>query len=157
MSRPRPLLSREEALQVARSWLGTPYVLGGRVRQAGCDCATLLAEYAIACGFADREDLGLYSQDWFCNASEERYLYGLIRHAPQAAKNMGCAAEHALPGCLVLFKVVGSRLYNHGGIVTVWPHMIHASSCGVMETNALQNPMTAGREKCIFDPWERAA
>ena len=75
------MLSRSEALIVAQSWIGTPYVKGARVRGAGCDCATLLAEYLIGIGAAEREELGVYSHDWFCHATEERYMFALMKHA----------------------------------------------------------------------------
>ena len=41
------LKARPEAVAIARSWIRTPYVMGGRIKGAGCDCATLLSEYLI--------------------------------------------------------------------------------------------------------------
>ena len=148
-------LSREEAVQIARSWLLTPYVLGGRVKGAGCDCATLLAEYAIECGFAERESLGLYSHDWFCNTTEDRYKYGLLRHARSTVEGICCGTPNAQPGCLALFKVARSKLYNHGGIITAWPKMIHAVDPHVIESDATKHYMTSFSEMMLFDPWEK--
>jgi cell wall-associated NlpC family hydrolase len=151
------MITRESAVDVARSWVMTPYVLGGRVKSAGCDCGTLLAEWAIECGICTREsleDIGLYSNDWFCNTSEERYLLRLIRHARKALEGV-CrgAASEARPGCLVLFKSARSPLYNHGGIITDWPKIIHAVDPCVVESNATQHYLTSFAEMCIFDPW----
>lgn len=151
----QPLPSREAAIAIARSWLGTPYVLGGRVKQAGCDCATLIVEYAIECGFVEREDLGIYSHDWFHNTSEDRYKYGIIRHAQKTIEGVCRGTVDAKPGCFILFKVAGSRVYNHGGIVTQWPNMIHSVTPKVVETDATRNCMTSFVKMCIFDPWDK--
>lgn len=140
---------------MAEAWLGTPYHLGGRVRGAGCDCATLLVEYAIECGFAEREDLGVYSHDWFCNTTEDRYLFGMIRHAKKTIEGICRGTVDAKPGCFVLFKVAGSRLFNHGGIVIQWPWILHAVDPRVTKSNAVTHYMTAHHEMCLFDPWEK--
>ena len=154
------MITREEAVDVARSWKGTSYVLGGRVKNAGCDCGTLLAEYAIECGMCTKEELeniGLYSHDWFCNTSEERYLLNLMRHARKALESIcrGTPSE-AKPGCMVLFKSVRSPLYNHGGIVVAWPQIIHAVDPRVTQSDATQHYLTSFMKMCIFDPWSEA-
>jgi cell wall-associated NlpC family hydrolase len=147
------VISREDAVKVARSWIGTPYVLGGRVKGAGCDCASLLAEFLIECGFAEREDLGVYSHDWFCHTSNERYMFRLIRHARKTIEGRCRGTVEAHPGDLVLFKLPGSKLYNHGGIITRWPHMIHATGPVVKEQNCVTHWMTGFTEFAVFDPW----
>jgi len=150
------VLGRPEAVQVARSWLGTPYVLGGRVRGAGCDCGTLLAEYLIGIGAASREeleDLGFYGHDWFCHATSERYLLRLLRHARLVAETVCRRGVTAQPGSLALFRVVGSKVYNHGAIITEWPRGIHATADKVREVNLADDRLTAYRSMDIFDPW----
>ena len=161
MSQPHNLLSRIEAVAVARTWVGTPYILGGRVKSAGCDCGTLLAEYSIECGMCTREeleDIGLYSHDWFCNTSEERYLLQLMRHARKALEGIcrGTAASETKPGCLALFKSVRSPLYNHGGIIVDWPKIVHAVDPHVVESDATRHYLTSFAEMCIFDPWSES-
>jgi NlpC/P60 family putative phage cell wall peptidase len=150
------MLSRREAIVVAESWLGTPYVKGARVRGAGCDCATLLAEYLIGIGAAGREDLGVYSHDWFCHTSEERYMYALIRHAAKVLETVAAGRPAAQPGDLVLFRVARSRVFNHGGIVTSWPRVIHAAYPRVCAVNATLFPMTSHMEMAIFSPFTTA-
>jgi cell wall-associated NlpC family hydrolase len=148
--------SREDAVALARSWVGTPYVLGGRIRGAGCDCATLLAEYLIEIGAVGREqltDLGLYSGDWFHHANSERYLRGLMRFGRLASETICRAGEKAAGGDLALFKVVGSKVFNHGAIVTAWPRGIHAQAAGVREVNLSLHPLTCYMRMDIFDPF----
>jgi cell wall-associated NlpC family hydrolase len=150
------LVSRPAAVAIARTWVKTPYVLGGRVKGAGVDCATLLAEYLIEIGAAaraDLADLGLYSHDWFCHAGSERYLRGLMRFGKLAAETICRGGVQAQPGDLVLFRVARSRLFNHGAIVTAWPHGIHAGREGVAEINLAANSLTAFREMDVFDPF----
>lgn len=150
--------SREESVIVARSFLKTPYVLGGRVKGAGVDCGTLLALWLQECGFAgekDFDDVQIYHHDWFCHANSERYLLHLIRHAPKVLETICRGGVDALPGNLALFRSVGSKRFNHGGIVTRWPFMVHAVSDGVREQDATSHFLTSHMEMVIFDPWSK--
>jgi hypothetical protein len=150
------VVSREEAIVVARSWLNTPYRLGGRVKGAGCDCGSIIAEYLIEIGRCTREelgDLGYYTHDWFQHTRDERYLLRLIRHAPKILETVCMAKIAAEPGSLALFRSVDGRLYNHGGIVTKWPYLVNATVDGVKESNTLNFWLTAECPVAIFDPW----
>ena len=147
------MMTREQAVAVARTWIGTPYVLGGRLKGAGIDCATLLAEYLIEIGACQREALGFYSHDWFHHATEERYKYALLKHAKQIAETICIGTPNAGPGDIVLFKVARSRIYNHGAIVTAWPHGVHAFDQSVAEVNLALHAALAHTEMAIFTPW----
>lgn len=152
-------ITREDAAMIARTYLGTKYVLGGYIKGAGVDCATLLACYLAECGFAkkeDFEDVGIYSHDWFCHSSEERYMLKLMRHAPRVLDTVCRGTVVALPGSLALFRVVNSKRFNHGCIITKWPMMIHAVSEGVREANATQHFLTSHMKMVIFDPWSKS-
>ena len=61
--------------------------------------------------------------------------------------------EKAEPGDLVLFRVAGSRVFNHGAIVTHWPFGVHAQHDGVREVDLSSNPLTGFRMMEIFDPF----
>jgi cell wall-associated NlpC family hydrolase len=150
------MVTPEQAVSIARTWIGTPYVLGGRIKGAGCDCATLLAEYLIEIGTAQREqleDLGFYSNDWFCHTTNERYLRGLMRFGTLVAETICRPGAEAQPGDIVLFKVVGSKVYNHGAIVTAWPRGIHAQHDGVHEADLASHRLTGHREMDVFNPF----
>jgi cell wall-associated NlpC family hydrolase len=149
-------LARSDAVAIARTFLGTKYVLGGRVKGAGADCATLLSMYLEeigACNKEDFADVGIYTHDWFQHASSDRYLLRLMRHAPKVLDTVCLGIVAAKPGSLALFRVVGSKLFNHGGIITQWPRMIHAVYPRVTESIASTHWLTAHREMKIFDPW----
>lgn len=129
------------------------------VKGAGVDCGTILALYLEECGFAKRsdfDDVGIFHHDWFHHAKSERYLLQLMRHAPKVLKTICRGRVNAEPGSLALFRVVGSKLFNHGGIVTKWPMMIHAEDPKVKEVNASTHWLTAHREVVIFDPWSKS-
>jgi cell wall-associated NlpC family hydrolase len=149
------VITRDQAVTYARTWINTPYVKGARIRGAGCDCATLLAEYLIAIGASHREDLGVYSHDWFANTTEERYMYALMKYAAKTVEGVAFGTPAAQPGDLVLFRVARSRVFNHGAIVTNWPKAIHAAGAKVSETDVTQNPLTTHMEMAIFNPWEK--
>jgi cell wall-associated NlpC family hydrolase len=154
LQKQRPeMMTREQAVAVARSFCGTPYVLGGHLKGAGVDCATLLAEYLIEIGASEREPLSVYSHDWFHHASEERYKYALLKHARQVVETICRGTPETRPGDLVLFKVARSRIYNHGAIVTGWPYGVHAFDPKVSEVNLLRHALTVHTEMAIFTPW----
>jgi len=147
---------RVEAVESARGWISTPYVLGGRQRGAGCDCCTLLAEYLIEIGASSREGLskfGYYSADWFHHESEDRYLVGLRKFGTLVSETIARGGVKAESGDLVLFKIRQRRVYNHGAIVTRWPYGVHAQADGVREVDLVSCPLTAFRQMAVFDPW----
>lgn len=150
------LKTRAEALEAIRGWIGTPYRLGARLRGEGCDCCTLLVEYLIEIGRVDRaalEQLPLYSPDWFLHAGSERYLRELMRYGTSIAETVCRADARPQPGDLALFKVAGSKLFNHGAVVTAWPRGIHAAADGVTEVDLVRCPLTSFRRMQIFDPF----
>jgi len=148
--------TRIEAVQIARSYVGTPYVLGGRLKSAGVDCATLLGCYLIDIGAAPADlwmSLDGYHHDWFLHNANERYLRGLVRFGFRAASSLCRADAEALPGDLVLFKVVGSKVFNHGAIVTSWPRGVHAGADGVHEITLTTHKLTGYKPMEVFDPF----
>jgi cell wall-associated NlpC family hydrolase len=147
---------RDRIVQVARSWIGTPYRLGARVKGAGCDCATLLLEVYRECGLIKDEQLGVFAGDWWLHTNEERYLLRVLRHAFKVAETVAVRTTSAKPGVIILTRAGGSRVFNHGGIVTSWPRVIHTGPGGVEEVDASRHPMWAGHVITIFDPLENA-
>lgn len=146
------MITREEAVTAALEWLGTPYVTGGRIKGAGCDCATLVAAYLVELGAAV-PDLFLYSQDWFCNTEEEKYFNELSKYATCTWEGHCLGTPPARPGDIALYRVAGSRVYNHGSIITGWPRAIHAFDKGVAESRPALHPLTSHMAMAIFSPW----
>jgi cell wall-associated NlpC family hydrolase len=104
-------------IKEAMSWLGTPYHHLARVKGAGVDCAQILIGVFAAVGLIKEFDTGDYPMDWMMHRDEERYLGFIMDYADEVTEPQA--------GDVVLYKV--GRCYSHGGIVTKWPEIIHAS------------------------------
>jgi cell wall-associated NlpC family hydrolase len=130
--------------ELAREWLGTPYHHMGRVKGAGTDCLTVLAEVYEAAGIVPHIEIPFYSPDWHLHRDAERYLEGIMRYACEIP-------GPPQPGDVALFKF--GRCYAHGAIVIEWPRLIHAwHSSGVLYADAEQSQL-AGRPVRFFDPF----
>lgn len=151
------IASREFAVAEARSWLDTPYRLRAMVKKGGCDCVTLLLCVWRACGIIGDDELGMYSGDWFLHTTDERYYRGMLRYASKIAEGVAGRGTNFAPGNVVLMRTAGSKLFNHGGIITAWPMLIHSlPGQTVREVNAQTNFVWAGKFLQVFDPWVKA-
>jgi cell wall-associated NlpC family hydrolase len=117
MTIPASAIARERVVAAARSWLGTPYHTGGRLKGAGVDCLTLLAEVFAEAGVLPPVAIPYYPHDWHLHRGDERYLAGLLRYAREIM-------TPPLPGDIALWKF--GRCHSHGAIVVRWPVIIHA-------------------------------
>lgn len=107
---------RVHVVAVARSWLGTPYHTGGRIKSVGADCLTLLAEVFMEAGLVGGIEIPYYPGDWHLHRETERYLEGLLKYTHEV--------QSPLPGDIALWKF--GRCFSHGAIVVKWPVVIHA-------------------------------
>ena len=98
---------REQIIQVAFDWLGTPYHHHGRIKGVGVDCVQFLIAVFSECGLAQGAETGPYPQDWHLHRSEEKYLAGIQQYAKQTATPE--------PGDIALFRF--GRCVSHAGIV----------------------------------------
>jgi cell wall-associated NlpC family hydrolase len=147
------LTDRRAALVAeARSWIGTPYHFGAMLKGIGCDCGTLLLGVLQACGYARGEKIERFTQDWFCHTSEERYAKRLMRNATLVVQAISYATLEARPGDLVLthHQKIETIRFNHGGIVTEWPKVIHAVDPHVEEIDASKHWMWNFREVAVY-------
>jgi NlpC/P60 family putative phage cell wall peptidase len=135
---------RQAVLDEAARWLGTPYHHMGRVRGAGADCLTLLAEVYQHAGVVPPIEVPFYPPDWNLHRDTERYVEGVRGYAKEIE---GPPA----PGDVALFRF--GRCFAHGAIVTLWPRLIHAYvGLGVVAGDAAQPPL-AGRAVRFFSPF----
>lgn len=147
--------SRTQMVAEARSWIGTPYHVGGMVKGAGCCCGSLILAVFQACGRATGESLGFISADCWMHWTNEQYQFRLMKHAVKIAETLARPGRMniARPGCIVLTRVGTNRCYNHAGIVTEWPMLVHAIKPAVEEVNAIRHHLWMYREIAIFDPF----
>lgn len=114
------MTTREAVIAEARTWLRTPYAHAGRIKGAGVDCATLLAEVYTGVGIIPPVEISAYPPDWHLHRGEERYLDLVLAHAHEIKRG------DAQPGDIALYQ--WGRTFAHGAIIADpgWPAIIHA-------------------------------
>jgi cell wall-associated NlpC family hydrolase len=127
-------LERDRVVQAARTFLGTPYHHNGLLKGIGVDCATILIlAFNEAKVVAAPVDVPPYSPQWHLHHEENKYTDFIRKFAAEVDRS-------PLPGDIVVWKF--HRAFAHGGIVTEWPHVIHAFiGRGVFEDDAEANQM----------------
>lgn len=130
----------------------------GRVKGAGADCLTLLAEVYHEAGLIPHIEIPFYPKDWHLHRDAERYLDGLMRYTREIE-------GPPLPGDVVLWRF--GRCFSHGAIVVQWPVIIHAyvgRACALEDAEAASWLTTIGentedcgrpRPKRFFSYWGR--
>lgn len=146
---------RERIVACARSWCSTKYHLNACVKGAGVDCGRLPLGVLQELGLLLDEKIEVFSQDWFCHASEDAYKLRLLRHAQQIAEAIAYPTLNPKPGCILLIRAPNRRVHYHGGIATEWPFVIHAIYPAVEEVDASRHPMWMHKQVTVFDPWPK--
>ena len=144
---PDPL--RFAVIEEALGWLRTPYHHMARVKGAGVDCLTLLAEVYERAGIIPHVEVPFYPADWNLHRNAERYLDGVMQYAREIPAVDDSNSPR--PADIAVFKF--GRCFAHGAIVFQWPRLIHAwHNAGVVYADATQGQL-AGRPVRIFDPF----
>ncbi|PLS22550.1 peptidase [Amylibacter cionae] len=124
---------REEILDVARGWIGTPYRHQCSVKGHGADCLGLLRGVWREVFGAEPEAVPTYTPDWSEASGEERLW--------RAARRYLVAVPVCLPcfGDVVLFRMRRQAVAKHVGILSRssggLSTLVHAySGKGVVET-----------------------
>lgn len=129
------------ALKIARSWIGTPYVHQHSQRGVGSDCLGLIRGVWRELYGVEPETLMPYTQDWSEVSGEERLWAAAKRHLSEIPIDLTKA------GSVLLFRMKERSVAKHLGILANsnerFPTIVQAySGHGVVET-----PLTA--------PWRR--
>lgn len=93
------------------------------------------------------------SHGWFQHTTEEKYLLRALRHAHKTIEAVCYQTLQAKAGNAVLLKAAGSRVYNHGAIVTEWPMVVHAIGEAVTEVDVTIDPTWSFKVVTVLDPW----
>lgn len=110
-------------VQIARSWIGTPYIHQASVRGAGCDCLGLLRGVWRALHGEEPETPPPYAPDWSEATATETLYMALARHLTEIDKRA------IAPGDVALFRMIPNGPAKHCGIVASNSHgltLIHA-------------------------------
>lgn len=100
-----------EVVQIARTWIGTPYMHQASVKGAGCDCLGLLRGVWRELRGAEPEDAPPYSSDWAEATGVETMYLALKRHLTEIAP------RDIAPGDVALFRMTPRGPAKHCGIV----------------------------------------
>ena len=107
---------RNEIIEEAKTWIGTPYHHAARVKGGGVDCAQILIEVYAKVGLIENYETDYYPMDWALHRSEEKYLENIKRYAVET--------DNPKAGDVVVYKF--GRCISHGGIIIDDDHIIHA-------------------------------
>ena len=124
-------------VDIARTWIGTPYVHQAATRGAGCDCLGLLRGVWAQLNDAPMIAVPPYSPDWSEPQGDEVLWRGV------ADRLTGKDITHAAAGDVLLFRMRQGAVAKHVGLqadVGPQPTFIHAyQGHGVLE-NAFSHP-----------------
>ena len=149
------MFDRMMVIQEAKSWINTPYIKMGRVKGAGADCFSWISETFIACGIMTREQMPTYGHDWWAHTDMEHYIFRVARFATKIAELAPYKNADIKPATVILARLAGSKVYNHGALVTKWPRAIHAIQPCVAEIDVTRNEYWIGKRIAVFDPWRK--
>jgi len=102
----------EQTVEIARSWIGTPYVHQASLKSVGCDCLGLLRGIWRELYGEEAEETPPYSVDWAEATGAETLYMALKRHAGEINP-----AEIAT-GDIALFRMLPRGPAKHCGIVS---------------------------------------
>ncbi len=124
-------------VEVARSWIGTPYVHQASCRGSGADCLGLLRGVWREIHGAEPEPVPPYSPDWSEVQHREELWQAARRHLRQKP------SAHLAPGDVLLFRMREGCVAKHLGIVgngDPKPSFVHAYSGHRVVESALSDP-----------------
>ncbi|PZX17705.1 NlpC/P60 family putative phage cell wall peptidase [Palleronia aestuarii] len=124
-------------VEIARLWIGTPYVHQASCRGAGTDCLGLVRGVWRELGGAETISIPPYTADWSEAQGEERLLRGARHVLIEAAQGP------VMEGQVLLFRMRERAVAKHLGIVGQGgdePTFIHAFSGHHVVETALSAP-----------------
>jgi NlpC/P60 family protein len=135
---------RKKIVDVARSWLHTPFHDNQGVKHCGVDCLYFLVRvYEEACVVGPIKVPHYSPQIYLNNLGDDTYLKAVLGYTREITE------AEIQPGDLVLFKLAKS--WAHGGIIERWPDSIihpfrpHGVMCSAAWEGFLKN-----RERRVF-------
>lgn len=130
-------MSRPDVVEIARTWLGTPYRHQASTKGAGADCLGLIRGLWRELYGNEPEVPPAYTRDWSEASGEEALWAGATRNLTEKAP------ETLTAGDVILFRMREGLVAKHMGVVSendAHPRFIHAyARHGVVE-NTLSRP-----------------
>lgn len=142
------IVDRNKVVDVARSWLRTPYHHNARIKGVGVDCGTFLAGVYEEAGMVERIPIEPYSHDWHLHRSEEKYLGYVQRFAREIT------IEELGVGDVIAWRY--GRCFSHGAIYVGGGQVIHAVINVGCTMDDLHSEQFKSRPRRIFTFWDEA-
>jgi len=107
-------------VQVARSWIGTPYHHQASAKGVGTDCLGLVRGIFFTLYGFEAETPPAYSRDWAEADGRETMLTAANHHLLRKP-----VADLA-PGDVVIFRIKSHSVAKHAGVMATTATMVHA-------------------------------
>lgn len=130
-------IRRHQIIQIARTWIGTPYHHQASLRGVGVDCIGLVRGVYRELYGTEAQDVPAYSGDWGDSNGNEDLLEAGRRNLVEIP------LEDAGVGDVVALRWVASSVAKHAVILSEDDRMIHAYDRSLVA------------EVCISDWWRR--
>lgn len=127
----------EEAVLVARQWIGTPYVHQAARCGAGSDCLGLIRGVWCMLYGSEPEVVPQYTRDWSEPSGQEALWAAALRHLEEKP------VEAAAFGDVLLFRMREGAVAKHLGIQSALgsaPRFIHAYNGHAVAESPLSRP-----------------
>ena len=113
-------LRREDIVQAARKWIGSPYRHQASLRGAGCDCLGLVRGLWRELIGPEPEPMRPYSPDWAEAGAKENLIALGDKHFVSVDLSDWKAGD------VLVFRFREGAVAKHVGVATDKAHMIHA-------------------------------
>lgn len=111
----------DRVVQLAESWIGTPYRHQGATLGVGCDCIGLIRGVWRTLYGAEPEPVPPYAGDWAERSGDNRLLAAGLRLFGKPV-----SVVEMMPGDVLLFRWRPDCAAKHAGILCGPDHFIHA-------------------------------
>lgn len=142
---------RERIVEVAKTWIGTPFHDKAAVKHYGVDCAYFPRAVAEESGVLKDVSLPDYSPQIMLHVMSyapedirEPYITTIKKYMREIAE------ADVRPGDVVVYHV--GRCFSHGAIVVEWPHYIlhPIKDRGVIGSHGTEEGFLKGRSRRFF-------
>jgi len=117
------MLTNDKALEIARSWIGTPYRHQCSLKGEGTDCLGLLrGVYRELYSTGDPKEMPNYSMSWNEHLSTDPLIEATREFLDEVP------IKDAIPGDVLVFRMRSNMPAKHCGILSHDDKIIHAYS-----------------------------
>lgn len=132
-------VTREQVIEAARSWVGTPWAHQGRRKGVGCDCVGLIVGALAECG------VQVPDFTWYRRAPEGD---ALLREVGARFWRL----DDVEPGSLLVFFVRHRRVAQHVGLLSFDGTIIHGNAAARVVCEQAYDAEWQRRTLAAFDP-----